>query len=402
MPAVPGTAPTPLDAAIVRRHLTELAAAIGFNALAVARAGPLPEPHPQAYREFLATGFPADMDYLRDHPAARIDPTSRWPWARSVLVLAVQYDQGRPVTSDEYADGYPAPAGSRSGTGSALPAVAQTVARYAQGRDYHRLVENALRLFKDAVIATPDLGITHAHYHCDTGPVLERPWAQLAGLGWQAKHGLVIRPGVGSFCFLAEIMIDRELPPDTPATDHCGSCTRCIDICPTHAIVADRVVDPRRCISWMNIERRDPLMPAQAVDLHGWLFGCDMCQNVCPHNAKFAAAGDSAPVSPDGDSWPAQFANVPLNAPVSLPWYRNPDRPLRRILAPELWQMTPALAQLTWDRALALTEAEFDALKQGTALRRVPYANFIANARAAHAHWQATGSDAFPPSESPT
>lgn len=224
-----------------------------------------------AYIAWLAQGFHAEMAWMAHERAktARANPRLLLPECQSIVVLAATY-------WPSYA--LPKPTGDVRGR----------VASYAWGRDYHRVLKKrAKNLVWDAQVR---LGRPIAHrIYVDTGPLLERDLGQRAGLGWMGKNTCLIHPRLGSFFFLAEILWDVPLPPDPPfSTEHCGTCTRCIDACPTQAILPGRVVDARRCISYLTIEHRGPLPEALRPLLGDWVFGCDICQNVCPWNRRFA------------------------------------------------------------------------------------------------------------------
>ncbi|HEX8907626.1 MAG TPA: tRNA epoxyqueuosine(34) reductase QueG [Anaeromyxobacteraceae bacterium] len=243
----------PFDSAFVK----EAALAAGFHKVGVARAEPL---DPSALDRMLALGAEADMAWLRTQRAERLDPSRLLPGARSVVALALSYlEAGAPA---EPAEG--------------------RVARYARGRDYHgvmkrRLKDLAGRLRERA----PDLRMFASS---DLAPVMEKAWAQRAGLGWVGKNGCLITPELGSWVLLATVIVDRELAPDAPHPERCGSCAACLSACPTAAIVAPGLVDARRCISFQTIERRGSIPEEVAGRLGPWAFGCDDCQTVCPWN----------------------------------------------------------------------------------------------------------------------
>ena len=156
------------------------------------------------------------------------------------------------------------------------------VARYAYGEDYHRVVKD--RLFELLDVLRTAVGDLDGRCFVDSAPVMERAWAERSGLGWVGKNSLILRKNTGSYFFLAELILDYEFVADLPVADHCGTCTRCIDACPTQAIVAPKVVDSSRCISHATIELHGALPREMADALHPWVFGCDICQEVCPWN----------------------------------------------------------------------------------------------------------------------
>ena len=249
------------------------ARALGFDACGIAPPAGLPEL--AFFREWLDRGYAGTMAYLERTAASRADATGALHSARSVIATATLYNTDQPY-SLECDD----------------PSRAH-VARYAWGDDYHAVILRRL----DALIAW--MHDAHpepfeASPYVDTGPVQERVFAQHAGVGWIGKNCCVINPELGSFGFLAEILCSLPLPPDEPAFDQCGSCTMCLEVCPTGALIAPRVLDARRCISYLTIEHRgdipDELRPA--VGTH--VYGCDECQEVCPYNAGAPTSSDPA------------------------------------------------------------------------------------------------------------
>ncbi len=235
---------------------------LGFALAGVAAAGPTR--YERELREWLAAGRHGEMRYLAEHVDARLDPRAMVPGARSVIVVA-----------DRYADGSadaPSPPGRRRGR----------IARYARGDDYHTLIRRRLhRLCDELARAHPG----ETFRACvDTAPVLERELAERAGLGAVGKHTLLIEPGVGSYLLLGEVITTLHLAATRPADpDPCGTCSRCIDACPTGAI-APWSVDATRCISYLTIEHRSAVGESFHAAMGDWIFGCDVCQEVCPHN----------------------------------------------------------------------------------------------------------------------
>ncbi|HNV03646.1 MAG TPA: tRNA epoxyqueuosine(34) reductase QueG [Vicinamibacterales bacterium] len=245
---------------------------LGFDLCGVAPAGDHPE---LAFlRQWLDRGFAGRMTSLNRTAAVRAD-VRRWlPSARSVIVVACSYATAEP-------DG-PTPEDGPRGQ----------VARYARGGDYHEIVGQRLKTMADWLRqeAGPDVSV---RWSADTGPVQEKVYARRAGLGWTGKHTLVINPRFGSWIVLGVIATDLAIEPDLPIEDRCGTCRRCLEACPTGAIVEPFVLDARRCLACLTIELRGSIPPDQRADVGRHLFGCDICQEVCPHNAGVALSSRS-------------------------------------------------------------------------------------------------------------
>ena len=247
--------------------------ALGLTRIGFAAPGERPES--RLLREWIRLGHAGEMDYLRRRQRERSDPGILAPWVKSLVVAALPYANS-----------------SRTPPGSAH------LSRYARGRDYHRVLRERLRTLGRVVEeAVPGARVRPV---VDTGAILEKPWAAAAGLGWQGKHTLLIHPGAGSWILLGEILTDAEIEPDAPAlADRCGACTRCLDACPTAAFPKPYVLDSRRCISYLTIEHKSAI-PEGLRSLTGdWVFGCDICQEVCPWYSRpepgdpeLEAAGD--------------------------------------------------------------------------------------------------------------
>ena len=265
-----------LPAAETTRRIKAEARRLGFDAVGVARADRVDEADRLA--EWLAGGNHASMRWMENWFEKRVDPRALVPGCRAVVSVALVYRQGSP----------PEPAGTR-------------VAAYARGEDYHRVLKDKLHdLLAFCRALDPDV---EGRPFVDSGPVMERWWAERAGVGWRGKHTLLLDKRLGSFLFLGELLLTAELVPDHPASDHCGTCTVCIDACPTGAIVAPYRLDARRCISYLTIEHRDDLDPGEEETVGEWLFGCDICQDVCPWNRK-APEGVEPRLAPRADAWP--------------------------------------------------------------------------------------------------
>lgn len=244
-----------------KQQLLSLALSHGFLGVGVARARRLHEEEAHL-KEWLQQGYQGSMGYMERNMDKRLDPALLVPGAKTVVCFLYNYHQPGEV-----------PKGPK-------------IARYAWGEDYHRVVKD--RLYDLVSAFEQQTGVkVNGRVFTDSAPVMERQWAALSGLGWIGKNSLLLRKGVGSYFFIATLISDLELEPDEPVTDHCGTCTACIDACPTNAIVADGVVDARLCISYQTIERREPVEESVKPQLHHWVFGCDICQEVCPWN-RFA------------------------------------------------------------------------------------------------------------------
>ena len=228
------------------------------------------------------------MHYLQERFAERVDPSLYLPGVRSVVCVAVNYNV--PVED--------APPGHGR------------IARYAQGDDYHERLKQKLYDFADWLRA--EFPGCDTRCGTDSVPVLEREYAARAGIGWVGKNACVIHPTQGSWLLLGEVLTTLDLPADTPVEDHCGTCTRCIDACPTAAITGPYTIDARRCISYLTIEHAGAIEPRLAEQMGDWLFGCDVCQDVCPHNRR-------APVSTTAWLQPRTATNS-VDAATVLEW----------------------------------------------------------------------------------
>ena len=233
----------------------------GLRHVGFAAAGPAP--HRSHFRAWLDRGFAATMDYLARRVERREDPRAIVPGAQTVIVAAIPYRGSAPFSVAKAAD-------DRA-----------EIAAYAQGTDYHRVLEKRLKTVSRRL---QEQYHETFRYYVDTGPVLERDWAQLAGVGWIGKNTCTLRAANGSFLFLAVIITTLKLEPDAPATNHCGTCQRCLDACPTDAFRGPYELDAGRCISYLNIEHRGEVDPKLEPHLGNLVFGCDICQEVCPFN----------------------------------------------------------------------------------------------------------------------
>jgi epoxyqueuosine reductase len=244
----------------------EKAKALGFDKVGIAAVEGVEPIEVQRLEAWIALGYHADMQWMAN--PKRRDINLVMPQARSLICVALNYytpDQ-RPE-GEEYAK----------------------ISRYGWGRDYHKVMQTKLKQLATWLESLN--GGVLARYYVDTGPVQDKVWAQKAGIGWIAKNGNVITREYGSWVFLAEVLTNLELESDRPATSHCGTCTRCLQACPTGAITEPFVVDANRCIAYHTIENRaDELPQTIKPHLQGWVAGCDICQDVCPWNQRFAQA----------------------------------------------------------------------------------------------------------------
>ena len=305
---------------MLHRELTDRLKAeairIGFDAIGIAPA--VAPPGYPSFLQWLEAGRAAGMDYMRRNQAARAHPGSVLEDVRSLILVSLVYGRAEPETTA------PTPTQGK-------------IARYARGGDYHDVMWRKLEQLLDWLRAVSP-GI-NGRAVADTAPLLERDFARLAGLGWIGKNTMLIDRTLGSFTFLGALLVDAELEYSAPhEADHCGSCTLCLDLCPTQAFAGPYQLDARRCISYWTIEHRGVLSEENASELNGWVFGCDVCQDVCPWNRKAKARHETVF---DG-----------------RPEWTNPD----------------LIAWLTRDKS------EWRAILKGTALRRAKRSGLVRNA----------------------
>jgi epoxyqueuosine reductase len=298
-------------------EIEQKALEIGFHQVGIAVPDATDKLEAERLQSWLRLGYQADMAWMAN--PKRQDIKLIMPEARSLICVALNYynPQTRP-DGTEYAK----------------------ISRYAWGRDYHKVIHKKLKALCQW-LQSLDPSI-QARFYADTGPIQDKFWAQRAGIGWIAKNGNVINRKYGSWIFLGEVLTNLELTPNTPHTQHCGTCTRCIDSCPTGAITSPTVVDANRCIAYHTIENRQPELPANIKSkLDGWVAGCDICQDVCPWNQRFAK---------------------PTNVPEFLPYPHN--------IAPKLVELS------------AISHEEWNQRFPASALRRIKPEMFRRNARA--------------------
>jgi len=288
-----------------------LAREAGFARVGVAPADPVPRS--EDFRKWIGCGYHGDMEYMKRNLSKRVSPVRLVPGARSVISLAVSYAPDKESTPSE-----------------------SLIARYARGRDYHRVLKRRCHRLMDRIREVD--GEFEGRAFVDSAPVMERSLAALAGLGWIGKNGCLVVPGLGSYVVLCEIICNLPLEPDAPVGSQCYDCAKCVEACPTSAFVADASLDARRCVSYLTIEHRGQIDPKLRELMGIRIFGCDRCQEVCPFNQD-VPAGDAELV---GQSPPLGGAG------------------LRDIL--------------TWD------PEDWDTATRGSATRRANYDMFLRNA----------------------
>jgi epoxyqueuosine reductase len=252
----------------VEDRLKADAQAAGFDAAGIARVDDVPPELADRLQLFISEGAHGDMGWMAEHAARRGHPSRLWPEARSAIVLAMSYAPGRnPLAALEHP--------SRG-----------AISVYAQGKDYHDVLKPRLKHVAGRFAAATGADVK---VFVDTAPLMEKPIAALAGLGWQGRHTNLVSRAHGSWLFLGVILTTAELTPDQEHADHCGSCRRCLDVCPTDAFPAPYRLDARRCISYLTIEHKGPIAREFRLRMGNRIYGCDDCLAVCPWN-KFAAA----------------------------------------------------------------------------------------------------------------
>ncbi len=275
---------------------------LGFESVAIARANVSLDRDVERYRAFVGARMHGEMAWLARNVSvrARLDGDGILPGAQSVICVSRRYQRR---AAEEESD----------------PDTARHIARYARGRDYHGFLRRRLRRLATFVrsLGTADEPV-HARPLCDDEPVLERAWAARAGLGFVGKNGMLIVPGVGSMVLLGEVVTTARLVADEPMAERCGSCTRCLDACPTGAFAAPFVLDARKCVAYLTIEKAGPVPIELRAGLGEHLFGCDDCQTVCPFNA--AASGHRRPPQTEDDPFPPleRWSTTSLEALLSL------------------------------------------------------------------------------------
>ncbi len=253
--------------------IKNIAKRLGFDYCGISRSEYL-EKEAKDFEEWLKRGYQGKMSYLENNFDKRMDPSRLVPGAKSVVSLIYNYFPEETYENNNH-----------------------KIAKYAYGKDYHKVIKKKLKLFLSEI--REKIGEIDGRIFVDSAPVHERAWAQKSGLGWIGKNSLLLNKNMGSFFFLAEIISDLELTPDGPIKDYCGTCTKCIDACPTEAIPEPYVVDGSRCISYLTIELKDEIDKKFAGFMENWVFGCDICQDVCPWN-KFSKPSNELDFNPQG------------------------------------------------------------------------------------------------------
>jgi epoxyqueuosine reductase len=243
------------------RFIKEKAVEFGFLYCGISKAEFLADEAPRL-EKWLKNGFQGKMSYMENHFDKRLNPALLVEGSKSVITLLYNYFPESTIPHNEYTP---------------------KISKYAYGEDYHYVIKDKLKLFLS--VLQEEIGKISGRIFVDSAPVMEKAWAKRSGAGWIGKHTNLINPKTGSFFFIAELIIDLELEYDGPIKDFCGTCTKCIDACPTEAIVAPYQLDGSKCISYLTIELKDQLIPNTFKGkMENWAFGCDICQDVCPWN----------------------------------------------------------------------------------------------------------------------
>jgi epoxyqueuosine reductase len=254
------------------RLIKQEAERLGFLTCGISVATQLEE-EARRLEMWLKCDYHGEMRWMENHFDKRTDPRKLVDGAKSVISVLLNYFPEKQQRKD-----------------------APQISKYAYGEDYHYVIKRKLKALMQFI--QDEIGEVHGRAFVDSAPVLDRAWAQRSGLGWMGKHSLLLTQNAGSFYFIGELIIDLELEPDQPTTDHCGTCTNCMDACPTTAIVEPYVVDGSKCISYLTIELKDAIPHEFAGNMENWVFGCDICQDVCPWN-RFSKPTSEEAFKPD-------------------------------------------------------------------------------------------------------
>ena len=272
-------------------------------------------------QNWLASGYHADMEWMNN--PKRFDLQKCLPNVKSVIAVALNYYTPEQQSEDPEKG---------------------KISRYAWGRDYHKVMTKKLKALARWLEEQEET--IQARFYCDTGPVQDKFWAQQAGLGWIAKNGNLITREYGSWVFLGEVLTTLELTPDTPHTEHCGTCTRCLDACPTDAFPQPFVVNAKRCIAYQTIENRAAELPKE-INLNNWVAGCDICQEVCPWNQRFAKETDCDDFQPRPENIAPNLIELAQLRDES--WDQKTRGSALRRIKPAMWRRN-ARANLEKDR----------------------------------------------------
>ncbi|MCS6959538.1 MAG: tRNA epoxyqueuosine(34) reductase QueG [Pseudanabaenaceae cyanobacterium SKYGB_i_bin29] len=301
---------------LTAQAVKDYALSLGFTKVGIAPATPGQEV--ERLRAWLDRGYHADMEWMRN--PKRQDINQILPGVKSVISVALNYYTPHKHRNDR-----------------------AKISRYGWGKDYHKVLGKKLKQLAQWIEAqTP----CQTRYYVDTGPIMEKAWAERAGIGWIGKHSNLITKDYGSWVFLGEVLTTLDLEPDRPHTEHCGTCIRCIVACPTQAIVAPFVVDARKCIAYHTIENRAPILPPAIVEnLQNWVAGCDICQDVCPWNRKFAKETTVAEFHP----YPGNLNPDPteLAEMTDQEWEQKFNGSALKRIKPEQWRRNAKAIQTT-------------------------------------------------------
>jgi epoxyqueuosine reductase len=301
-----------VDTIALTSFIKSKAKVLGFSFCGISKAEFLEEEAPRL-EAWLKQGYQGKMNYLENYFDKRLDPTLLVPGAKSVISLLYNYYPEKDISKEQEFK----------------------IAKYAYGEDYHFVVKEKLKSFLDAI--REEAGDIHGRAFVDSAPVMERVWAKRSGLGWIGKNSLLLNRDAGSFFFLAELIVDVALQYDGPIKDYCGTCTACIDACPTDAITEPYVVDGSKCISYFTIELKDEIPSEVKGKFDNWIFGCDICQDVCPWN-RFSKPHEEPRFKPH-----------------------------------------PELEKMTKSQWLEITEEVFQKIFKGSAVKRTKYAGLKRN-----------------------
>lgn len=304
-------------------QIKQKALTLGFHKVGIAALADMQDNN-QRLQNWLNQGYAADMAWMNN--PKRQDIRQLMPEVQSVICVALNY-----YTPQQYPEGKEF----------------AKISRYARGRDYHRVLHKKLKIFCDW-LQQQEAGI-QARYYADTGPIQDKVWAQQAGIGWIAKNSNVITREYGSWVFLGEILTNLTLIPDSPHAQHCGTCTRCIEACPTGAIAQPFVVDANRCIAYHTIENRAEILPENiSKQLNGWVAGCDICQEVCPWNQRFAQETDVTEFKPYPENLAPKLSELAELSEEE--WDQRFRASALRRIKPQMWRRNAKANLESWPK----------------------------------------------------